>query len=78
MKNTYPKRTAYVFVDELQAGQSQVIFGTEYTNGSNFPVIEVAQSNNQERTVRNLLSAVKERYPEAKVKIAGAFTYIIN
>lgn len=68
--------TAYVFIDELQSGQSQIIFGRKYENAQNFPVIEVEQKRSQEKTVRDLLQAVRIDYPHARVSTQGRSTFI--
>ena len=71
-----PNFTAYVFVDELQSGQSQVIFGRQYENAKNFPVIEVPQKKTQEKTLRELLQAVRIDYPHARVSTSNGSTFI--
>lgn len=70
------EHTAYVFIDELQSNQSQIIFGRKYENAANFPVIEVTQKRTQEQTVRALLQAVRIDFPHARISTSNGSTFI--
>lgn len=72
-------RTAFVFVDELQAGKSQILFGKEPYKNPNFQVIEVDQSlKGQQITENKLLIKVRKIFPQAIISRDETQTFITN
>ncbi|MGB4776468.1 MAG: hypothetical protein WBP45_14925 [Daejeonella sp.] len=68
MKIMETERTAYVFVDELEEGKSQIIFSNKKYSNPNFEVIEVKQKKYQQKTETALLKEVKLKFEKAEIE----------